>query len=238
MALPEIKHPIFKITVPSTKKQISYRPYTVQEEKLLLIVRMSEDLQEIISTLKQILKNCILDPIDLDKLAMFDIEYIFLNIRKDSVSNEIELIYSDGDRKVPFKVNLADVKVKFTEGHNTKIQLNDTLGVKLKYPNLDEMLSLEYSIRAAEFDERAVDDSIFKTIINCVEYVFDDDKVYKDFTKDELEKFLLSLKIDELMKLQKFFTTMPILEHTVEVKLDNERTAPVTLRGIKDFFTF
>lgn len=238
MALPEIKHPIFKVAIPSTKKQISYRPYTVQEEKLLLIVRMSEDLDEIVRTLKQVLKNCILDPVDLDKLAMFDIEYIFLNIRKDSVSNEIELIYTDEDKKVPFKVDLSDVKVKFTEGHNTKIQLNDTLGVKLKYPNLEAMLNLEYTIRAAQFDERIVDDSIFKTIIDCVEYVYDNDKVYKDFTKEELEKFLLSLKMDELVKLQKFFTTMPVLEHTVTVKLDNERTTTVTLKGIKDFFTF
>lgn len=238
MALPEIKHPVFKITIPSTNKQISYRPYTVQEEKLLLIVRMSEDLEEIIQTLKQILKNCIVDDVDIDKLAMFDIEYIFLNIRKDSVSNEVELIYNDEDKQVPFKVNLSDVKIKFNKEHTSKIQINDTLGIKLKYPNLDAMLRLEYAIREAGMNEKAVDESIFRAIIGCVEYVYDDNKIYDEFTKDELEKFLTSLKIDELAKVQKFFTTMPVLEHEVILKLGKDRTTTVTLRGIKDFFTF
>lgn len=238
MALPEIKHPVFKITIPSTNKQISYRPYTVQEEKLLLIVRMSDDLNEIIQTLKQILKNCILDNVDIDKLAMFDIEYIFLNIRKDSVSNEVELIYNDDGKKVPFKVDLSDVKVKFNKEHNTKIQLNDSLGIKLKYPNLETMLKLEYAIRSANFDEKTIDDSIFKAILECVEYVYDDNKIYNEFTKEELERFLLSLKMEEISKLQKFFTTMPVLEHEVQLKLSDDKTTTVTLRGIKDFFTF
>ena len=240
MPLPEIKHPIFKLVVPSTKQTVSYRPYTVQEEKLLLVVRMSEDIDEIISTLKQIIKNCILDDINVEKLAMFDIEYIFINIRKVSVSNEVELFYTDEEKnlKIPMKVNLDDVKVKFNPEHSDKIAINDSLGIKMKYPNLDNMLKIEYSLRAGEFDKKVVDDSVFSMILNCIEYVFDDDKIYNEFTKEELESFILSLKIEDLKKIQRFFETLPAVEHTVNVRISETETREVVLRGLKDFFTF
>lgn len=240
MPLPEIKHPIFKLVVPSTKQTVSYRPYTVQEEKLLLVVRMSEDIDEIISTLKQIIKNCILDDINVEKLAMFDIEYIFINIRKVSVSNEVELFYTDEEKnlKIPMKVNLDDVKVKFNPEHSDKIAINDSLGIKMKYPNLDNMLKIEYSLRAGEFDKKVVDDSVFSMILNCIEYVFDDDKIYNEFTREELESFILSLKIEDLKKIQRFFETLPVVEHTVNVRISETETREVVLRGLKDFFTF
>lgn len=238
MPLPEIKHPIFKLSIPSTKQTVSYRPYTVQEEKLLLVVRMSEDIDEIIDTLKQIIKNCVLDDINVDKLAMFDIEYIFINIRKVSVSNEVDLFYTDGDLKIPMKVNLDDVKVKFNPEHTDKIAINERLGIKMKYPNLDNMLKIEYSLRAGDFDKKVVDDSVFNMILNCVEYIYDDDKIYNEFTNEELESFVLSLKIEDLKKIQRFFETLPAVEHTVQVRINETETRDVVLRGLKDFFTF
>jgi len=161
MTLPKIKHPLFKLVVPSTGKTVSYRPYTVQEEKLLLIVKMSEDLKEVIDTVKQIIKNCVVDEIDVDKLAMFDIEYIFINVRKVSVSNVVELVYTEEDKKYQFTVDLEDVKVKFDPTHTDKIQLSESLGVKMRYPDLETMLTMEYKIRMSDFDQVTLDESVF-----------------------------------------------------------------------------
>jgi hypothetical protein len=199
---------------------------------------MSTDLKEVIDTLKQIIRNCIVDDIDIDKLAMFDIEYIFINIRKVSVSDVVELIYNDDeDRKIPFTVNLEDVKVKFNPDHNNNIQLSEGLGIKLKYPDLDTMLTMEYTIRMNDFDQVTLDDSIFDMIIDCIDSVYDDEKAYRDFSREEASNFLLSLKVEDLNKIQRFFATMPAVEHTVLVNTGSD-TKEVTLRGIKDFFTF
>ena len=237
MPLPKIMHPIFKLEIPSTKKTVSYRPYTVQEEKLLLIVRMTEDLDEAIDTVKQVINNCVLDEIDVDSLAMFDIEYIFVNLRKASVSDVVELVYSEDDKTYPFSVNLNDVKVKFDPNHTKNIDLGEGLGVMMKYPSLDKMLKIEFDLKMNLLNDKLIDGNIFDLIKSSIDYVYDDSTVYKEFTEEELEEFLMNLKIDSLDKIQHFFKTIPQIEHTIHVDVNGTKK-DITLRGMKDFFSF
>ena len=235
MPLPQIKHPIYKLTLPSTGKSITYRPYTVKEEKQLLIVRMSEDIDEIVLILKQIVKNCVLDDIDVDKLPLFDMEYIFLNIRKVSVSNVVELFYTEGDNKIPFVVDLDEVKVKKNPDHKDIVKINDDIFVKMRYPTIESAIKTEYSILS---NPTKADDAIFDMILNSIESIYDKDVVHKDFTKQELEDFVLSLPSDVLVNFREYFQTIPVLEHEVEIKLKSGETKKIKLRGLKDFFTF
>lgn len=237
MALPKVKHPIFKLTVPSTGRVVSYRPYTVQEEKLLLIVRMSDDIDEIIDAVKQIVNNCVLDDIDVDSLAMFDIEYIFINLRKISVGNVVELIYTDEDQKFPFSVDLDDVKVKFNEDNKKNIDLGGGLGIVLKYPNMRSSIKVEFDLRISLMKPSDVEDGVFEMILDCIDYIYDEEKVYKEFTRDELKEFIMNLSLESLDKLHRFFKTLPAVEHEVEVDVKGEKRR-VTLRGMKDFFSF
>lgn len=234
MTLPKINHPIFKITIPSTKKALSFRPYTVKEEKLLLMVNSTENLSESIDTLKQIINNCSIEPIDVNKLAVFDIEYIFIKLRAKSVGEQLELVYNFSGDKRPFIVDLDKVEVKFNPEHQQKFVLVNDVGVSMKYPNFDSMLKLEQLIK----QDGNVDDFIFDMFIDCIDFVFDDNKVYNDFSKDELEEFVLSLPSDATKAIKKFFETMPVLEHTVPVRLKDGSTENVVLRGLKDFFIF
>lgn len=240
--LPVIKHPIFKTTVPSTKATVSYRPYTVQEEKLLLIMKMSSDIDEIIGTVKQIIRNCVLDEINVDKLAMFDVEYLFLNIRKVSVSNVVELNYSeevDGKiERVPFTVDLDQVQVKFDPEHTTRIQVSDAIGITMNYPTIAHMLKLEALMDSEDADDAKIDAFIYDMFLDCVESVYDENGVYKDFEKDELDKFINSLPADTMKKIRKFFDTMPSLQHEVNVKFSNGEEREVRMKGLKDFFIF
>lgn len=237
MTLPKIKHPVFKLKLPSTGKTVSYRPYTVQEEKLLLIVRMSEDIDEIIDAVKQIVNNCLLDDIDVDSLAMFDIEYIFINLRKVSVGNVVELVYSDDDKRYPFTVDLEQVEVKFDKDNSKNIELGNGLGIVLKYPNMKSSLKVEFDLRVSLLKPSDVETGVFDMIIDCVDYIYDEEKVYKDFTKEELKEFIFSLSLTDLDKIHKFFKTLPAVEHDVEVDVKGEKRR-VTLRGMKDFFSF
>lgn len=238
MALPEIKHPIFKLKVPSTKKEIRYRPYTVKEEKLLLTSKMSDNIDEVVETLKQVIKNCILDDVNIDKLAMFDIEYIFINLRKVSVSDKVELFVENNGKKIPFEIDLNTVNVKFPKEHSNIIAINDDISIKMKYPNMKQILGLENVATVEESTLVKVDDYIFDMFVDCIESVMDSDKVYSEFTKEELSTFVLNLPSENNKKIAEFFNSMPSLEHKVEVKLPDGNKTEVTLRGLKDFFIF
>lgn len=238
MPLPEIKHPLFKLTIPSTKKTVTYRPFTVKEEKLLLTVRLSEDIEEIIQTLKQIIQNCIIDDINVDKLAMFDIEYIFINLRRMSVSNEVELYLEEDGVKIPFTVDLSNVQVKFNPKHKNVVEIDEKLGFKMKYPSMMHILKLEDLINSEDYNSSKVDDYIFEIFIDCVDSVYDDNSSYSDFTKEELNKFVLSLPNKSMEKVKEFYETMPVLEHVEKIRTKDGTIKEVKLRGLKDFFTF
>lgn len=237
MALPKVKHPIFKLTVPSTGQVISYRPFTVQEEKLLLIVRMSDDIDEIIQTVKQIVGNCILDDVDIDKLAMFDVEYIFINLRKVSVGNLVDLIYTENEKRYPFIVDLDSIKPPVIDNKIKSIDLGDGLGILMKFPNLSNMIKVEFDLKMSLFKPTDVEEGVFEMIISCIDYVYDENTIYKDFTKDELRDFILSLSLENLTKLHEFFKNLPVIEYDAEVDVNGE-TRRVALRGMKDFFSF
>lgn len=237
MALPKVKHPIFKLAVPSTGQTISYRPFTVQEEKLLLIVRMSDDIDEIIETVKQVVGNCILDDVDIDKLAMFDVEYIFINLRRVSVGNIVDLIYTEDEKKYPFQVNLEDIKPPVVDAKAKNIDLGDGLGMVMKFPNMSSVIKVEFDLKVSLFTPEGVDESIFEMILSCVDYVYDENAMYKEFTKDELRDFIMSLSIDNLTKIHTFFKNLPSVEYEAEVDVKGE-TRRVALRGMKDFFSF
>lgn len=238
MALPEIRHSIFKLKIPSNKKEIRFRPYTVKEEKLLLTSKLSDDIDEVIETLKQVIRNCVLDDLNVDKLAMFDIEYLFVNLRKVSVSDVVELFVEHGGKKIPFEVNLGNVHVHFPKDHTNIINVNDSISMKMKYPNMSQMLKLEDTAGSENATLTKVDDCVFDMFIDCIESVMDDEKVYNDFTKEELTTFVLSLPSDNNTKIANFFNTMPSLEHTVNVKLPDGESTEVKLKGLKDFFIF
>lgn len=233
--LPEVKHPITKLVLPSDGRPISVRPYTVQEEKLLITARLSDDFNDVVDTLMQIARNCILTDIDVEKLPMFDMEWIFLNLRKNSVSNIVDLHYDDEStqKKIAFKVDLGDVKVIKDPTHSQKIQLTDQLFIKMRYPTMRQLLMIEKVM----IEDGDVDNAVYDVFLDCVESVMDDEKVYTEFTREELDKMILSLPMATLNKVRTFLETMPALQHTVKLKTgDGEKE--VTLRGLRDFFTF
>jgi hypothetical protein len=235
MALPKITHPVFKINIPSTNKPVGFRPYTVKEEKLLMFMSTAEDIEEVIETIKQVINNCCVDSINVDKLSMFDLEYIFIKLRSKSVGEILELNYTINDEKYKFEVNLEDIEVKRDPNHKTRIILHNNIGAVMKYPSFATILKLE---KQYDEDSKNIDSAIFNIFTSCVENIFDDDKVYKEFTKEELDEFILSLPKKSFDVIKEFFDTMPVVEHRKTLKLKDGSNHEVVMRGLKDFFIF
>lgn len=214
MALPLNATPIYNLTIPSTQKQFKFRPFLVKDEKALLIAQQSEDPITMLDTVKTVIAACAKSEVDVDKLASFDIEYIFLQMRAKSVGENVELVFQcDEDHGVDnekarslVQINLLDVKVETFEGHTNKIELFDDVGVVLKYPTIDTLKRLEKATESGI-------DQVFDVVIDCIDYIYNTEEVFasKDQSREEMIEFLNNLTSDQFEKLQQFFYTMPQL---------------------------
>ena len=218
MALPKLNTPTYELEVPSTDEKVKYRPFLVKEEKILLMALESGKNADIIQAVKDIVSECTFGKIDLGTMPMFDIEYIFLNIRAKSVGeiSKLKLLCPD-DKKtyVDTEINLSEVQVQVDEGHTNKIELTDDMGMIMTYPTIDSF---------TETGIQNVNASNMLDVISvCILQIYEKngEKVYqaKDQTKKELIEFVEQLNTKQFKQLQKFFDTMPKLKHIVKVKV-------------------
>ena len=242
--LPKIDVPIYNVKLLSTGKSLRFRPFTVKEEKLFLMANEGEDLTTVVDTIKQILNNCILDEFDIDSLPLFDIEHLFLNIRARSIGEVVNLKYKcnndvlDEETKeekkcnnvVQIDLNVLDIQPEKQEGHTNKIQITEKLGIVMKYPNFETL---------KKFRDVSEADSIIKMTVNCIDYVYDADKIYyaKDSQEEDLIEFIESMQSKDLEKIKTFFDTMPKVKKDVDFKCNKcGHEEKIELEGIQNFF--
>jgi hypothetical protein len=237
MALPKMNAPLYNATIPSNKKEIKFRPFLVKEEKSLLLAQQSEDPKVMINTLKSIIENCIVDDLDVDKLAIFDYEYLFTQIRAKSVGEIVELMFlcdtcTDEKAKAPVNLDISKFVVEFPEGHTNKIELFDDVGIMMKNPNIDTLDKLE---QVNDGDINA----IFDVVADCMESVYTTEEVFntKDQTKQEVLDFLENLTQEQFKKIENFFLTMPKLRQKVEYDCPVCNKHHIkTMEGLESFF--
>ena len=236
MALPKLTTPTYELEIPSTDEKIFYRPFLVKEEKILLMAMESGKNEDIVNAVKQIVSECTFNKLKVGTMPMFDIEYIFLNIRAKSIGevSKLKLLCPD-DKKTytNVEIDLNEVKVQVEDGHTNKIELTDSMGIIMTYPNIDS------------FSDNGIQNinasNMLDVIGTCILQIYEDkgEKVYeaKDQTKKELVEFIEQLNTKQFQDVQKFFDTMPRLKHTIKVKNPKtKKTSDVTLSGLNDFF--
>jgi hypothetical protein len=236
MALPTINTPTYELEVPSTDEKIKYRPFLVKEEKILLIAMESGKQEDIINAVKDIVTECTFSKLDLGNMPMFDIEYIFLQIRAKYVGevSELRLLCPD-DRETyaDVEVDLSEVTVEVDEKHTNKIELTDEMGIIMTYPTIDSLTATGITDITAS--------NMLDVIGSCVLQIYDKkgEEIFdaKDSTKKELSEFIEQLNTKQFHKVQAFFDTMPKLKHTIKIK--NPKTgveSDMLLQGLNDFF--
>lgn len=215
MALPKIEHPIVEIYLKSLDRKVKFRPFLVREEKILLIAKESKDINEIRSSIMHIIQNCCLEDIDVGRLPLFDIEMSFLKLRAKSVGETVKLEYicknevGEGDEKRPcnhttdYNINLENVVFETVPGHNDRVMITDKIGLKLRYPDLGTDITID------DGDEKYV--MMLRLLIDNIEYVFDEESIYKveDLEKDELLNYLDEITVESLEEIRKFFKFSP-----------------------------
>ena len=236
MPLPKISTPTYELTVPSTGKNIKFRPFLVKEEKILIIAMESQSDKQIAQAVNDVLSNCILTKgVNIDDFSTFDIEYLFLNIRGKSVGESVDVMITcpdDNVTKVPVQVNLDDIKILKNDKHQRDIPLDGNLTMRMKYPSMGEFVKNNFSVNMK------VDDT-FDLVCSCIEQVFSEEESWaaSDCTKKELHEFLEQLDSSQFKKIEQFFETMPKLSHTLNVTNPNTKVVnKITLEGLNAFF--
>ena len=232
MALPKLASAKYDLTLPSTGEKVEYRPFLVREEKILMIAQQSGAQEDILKGVEQIIDACTFGKLNVSTLPMFDLEYIFLQLRSKSVGAEVEVNVTcpdDRKTKVPVKINLEEIKCVREVGHDSTIKLTDTIGVVMDYPRVN-------TINLFKEDDAEAGFAIVK---DCIKQVYDEETVHdkSDMDSAELEEFLESMSHDLFVMIQNFFDTMPKVKHTVKVKNPNtEVESEVVLEGLNSFF--
>jgi DNA-directed RNA polymerase subunit M/transcription elongation factor TFIIS len=242
--LPKLDVPVYELTVPSTGKKLKFRPFTVKEEKLLMMAYQSDDVKYSIDTIMQVLNNCIIEDVDVSTFPTFDIEFLFLHLRARSVGEVVNLKYrcnntvgkaENGEEQkcnnlVEIDLNVLEVEPYRSPDHTNKIELNDNLGIVMKYP---KMSLIEKADQEDEYQ------TVLDTILECIDYIYDADNIYyaKDSSKEELAEFLDSLQGKDLEKIKHFFDTMPKMKKTVDFKCKKcGYHEEMELEGLQSFF--
>jgi hypothetical protein len=240
MGLPTITVPQYELALPSTGKTIKYRPFLVKEEKILLMAMETKDTKQIINATKEIIKNCITgEELNVDAMPLFDIEYVFLNLRAKAKGEIIELKYKcpKCEGEIPLDINIDDIQVKKNDKHTSTIKINDELGIVMKYPTINS--------QATDAGKENDIEGLFNTIINCIDYIYDKDTTYKstDHTEAEMKTFLESLTDAQFQEVSKFFETQPKLQHEISLHCKNKvkkkecnHKEKQTLEGLASFF--
>jgi citrate lyase gamma subunit len=235
MALPILETATYELTLPSSDVQVKYRPFLVKEEKVLLIAMESEDGVQITRALKEIVRTCTFNSIEVESLPTFDLEYIFLNVRAKSVGEVTKLKLLCPDDKETYanvELDLSKVEVQVDDKHSNEISISDKIKMIMKYPTID---TFDPSIDASKLKTN----QLFDIIANTVYEIYDGETVHKasDYSKEEMNKFIESLTSDHFGKIQQFFNTMPRLQH--EIEIENPKTkvkSKVMLSGLQSFF--
>ena len=231
MALPSLSSPEFITEIPSTKAKIKFRPFLVREEKILYMALEGGDATEIQNATVKVLNDCILTPdVDVSNLATFDVEHLFLQLRGKSVGENIDIVlrHQDSDCKetVNVSINLDDIKVT-GEISDGKIMLTDDIGIKMKYPRAGDITKLQTS-----------EINIFNSIAYLVDFIYDKDNVYNDYSIEEIAEWLEQLNQKQFQLITDFMNNMPKLSHTVEwtCNVCGEKET-IVLEGLQSFFT-
>ena len=236
MALPKLNTPTYELEVPSTDEKIKYRPFLVKEEKILMIAMESKDNTQIVNAVRDIVSSCTFEKLNVANLPMFDVEYIFLQIRAKSVGeiSKLKLLCPDDQKTyADVEVDLTKVEVQVKDDHTNKIELTDDMGMIMTYPTIDSFTDTGIQAVTAE--------NMIEVIGSCILQIYEEkgEKVYnaKDQTKKELTEFVEQMNTSQFKKMQAFFDTMPKLTHTIQVKNPKtKKTSDVKLTGLNDFF--
>ena len=234
MALPKLNDlPSYSLVIPSSKRQVNFRPFLVKEQKILLLAMESQDEKQILQAISDTLKSCIEDKITDRELATFDIEYMFTQIRAKSVgeTTKLNLTCSKCEEVNEVNVDLSEINIQLNDSN--EIILNDQYKLLMRYPSYHDV------IEAAD-DKGTVTEEIMKLCKLCLDKILTEEEQISvvDESEEEVQQFLDSLTTDQFDKIVNFVMNLPKLSKEVNYDCSKcEEPNNLKVEGLQNFLS-
>lgn len=238
MALPKINDvPKYSVKIPSTGKTITYRPFLVKEQKILLMAMESKDPKEILRAITDTIESCAITAVDLNKLATFDVEYIFTQIRSKSVGeiSSVSITCSECNFLNGVDINLNDIKIDINAGASNKIKLTEEYTLELKYPTYSDVSNKAELM----IEDNSMSDMLFTLVKTSLDKLLTNEDIidFANESEEEIDNFLEGLTEDQFKQIVDFVQNVPALTHRVDFKcISCNKENSYKLQGINDFF--
>ena len=234
MPLPILESSKYTVTIPSTGKIVEYRPFLVKEEKILLIAQESNDSTQMFSAMKEIIRACTFEKLDINSITSYDLEYIFLKLRSKSIGEVTDINLECSECKTPNPVSIVidEIEVKVDPEASKKIMLTDTVGVNLRHIRVKDMALLAD-------DKKPQSEMINNVVMASIESIFDADNVYpsEKSTPAELTTFINSLNREQMSKIESFIESTPKVQKDVNFKCSScGHDNSINISGTQSFF--
>lgn len=234
MALPKPTRPEYTTTIPSTGKKVKYQPFSVKEEKVLILASESQDSDEIANAITNVLESSVTTPgFKVSELALFDIELLFLKARAKSVGEKLEVNVTDPNDEtytVTHSIEIDKINVATNKDHKDLIEVAEGTAIKMKYPGI------EFFVEGVNMNN--ITDRL-DLAAQCIEQLVVGEEVYnkEDMDPGEAQEWLEGLTSTQFNKVMEFFLTMPKLEHSFSLTNANtKKKFTIRLEGLADFF--
>jgi hypothetical protein len=233
MGLPKLETKTYTLTLPSTGKEIKYRPFLMKEQKTMLMAQESEKDNEIVDVMSQLITDCTFSKVDSKTCPLFDAEYIFLKLRSKSVGEKVKVVVTcpdDKETKTEVEIDISEVECHMTDDHSDTVEITDEVKIIFNYPLLTDFTSHSKDISQT--------DLMFKMINQCIKEIHYGETVYNkvDLSEKDTNEFMDSLSTSQFTSISKFFDSMPKLRHVIKVTNPNTKVeGEVLLEGLQSF---
>lgn len=234
MALPKLNDsPKYEVKIPSTGKTVRFRPYLVKEEKVLMMAFESGDQVAALKAIVDTIQACVVDDLDVARLATFDIEYLFTQIRSKSVGESSTLMIkcSECEKRTEYSFDVSAVKVEMPKIDNL-IELTPSVSIELEYPTYQTVMNSDLNGNELEVG--------FIMAANCIKTILTEEEAIStsDVSKEELMEFVESMSQEQFRKIAEFLQTMPTMEHIAKFDCDwCGESNEIVLKGMQDFLS-
>ena len=224
--------PKYELTLPSTGEKKIFRPFLVKEEKILLMAKESSDELTVMRAVRDLIESCV-DIQNTEHLPMFDIEYMYLQLRSKSIGEMLTPTYilPDSDEEFELEINIDDIKVEFDKKHKKEVKITNDIVCTMSYPTIAMLEEIQNSDGGESIP-------LFNLIVHCIDEIATKEETLNKNTLSitELSEFVRNFTKDQYEKMVNFFATSPKLEYKDTIKTKDGKEREIVLKGLLDFF--
>ena len=205
MSLPSLVLPIHTIELPISKRKIQIKPFLIKEEGSFLTAINTDNNDDLLKIFTILVDTCVLtEGFKKEDICINDFFFLIMNIRMKSTGELIDgtVQCKHCGKQTDFSANIEDaMKIINIDAGEQMVKISDLISMKLKTPSIDSLTASDKGSLSTLY-----------IVAHSIDTVIFDEKIYNEFTVDELiEKILGNMTKQDFVKISDGMEKMPRL---------------------------